>query len=82
MLTFINLLLEGLELPRVLELSAIESAVINAQGWWNLLNPQLLFSIFFYFACSYGIFSITLKLLYRWVKKIVHYPHKKGCEFQ
>lgn len=82
MLTFINTLLDGLELPLVLEIPVIAEMVTNAQNWWNCLNPQLIFSIIFYLACLWGIFSLTLRFMYRIVKKIVKYPHSKGCEFK
>lgn len=82
MVTFINLIFEGLELPLILELSSIQDMLMSSLEWWQALNPQLIFSIVFYLACSWGIFSLTLRLLYRTVKKIIHYPHKKGCEFK
>lgn len=82
MLDFINTLLNGLQLPLVLEISQISNALAVASEWWQCFNPQLLFSILFYFACSWGIFSLTLRLMYRLVKKIIKYPHSKGCEFK
>lgn len=82
MLTFMNLILENLELPLVLDLPSIQSALASAVEWWQIMNPQILFSILFYFACSWGLFSLTLRLMYRVVKKIIKYPHSKGCEFK
>lgn len=82
MVTFINTLLVGLELPLVLDISSISEILLTSQNWWNVLNPQLIFSIIFYLACLWGIFSLTLRFMYRIVKKIVKYPHSKGCEFK
>lgn len=82
MLDFINLLLEGLGLPSVVSISEISSLLGSYVEWWQMLNPQLLFSIVFYLACSWGLFSLTLRYMYRIVKKVVHYPHKKGCEYK
>lgn len=83
MVDFINIILAGVGLPEVLPLVELSTLVQSFTDWWQFLgNPHALFSAVFYFLTSYGIFSLTLVLMYRIVKKLVHYPHKKGCEYK
>lgn len=80
MTEFMNMLLEGVGLPSLLTLPEITDVIQGAQGFYNLARPDLIFSVFFYVACSLGVFGLTLKLLYRVVKKMIRYPSRKGCE--
>lgn len=83
MLDFINILFFNLGLPTVLSFGDISYALSGLQEWWQFaFDPTLVFSSLFYFLCCWGVFSLTLRLLYRVVKKIIKYPHSKGCEFK
>lgn len=82
MVDFINILLEGLGLPTVIPFGELDGILLDLSDWWQFFgSPTLLFSSFFYLACSFGIFHLTLGLLYRLVKRAIHYPKRKACEY-
>lgn len=80
MIDFLNMLFNGVGLPSLLSVQELAQIANNATGFYSLMRPDVIVSIYAYIACALGLFSLTLKLLYRLIKKLINYPSRKGCE--
>lgn len=80
MIDFVNMLFNGVGLPTLLNVQELAQIATNATGFYSLMRPDVIVSMYVYLACAFGLFSLTLKLLYRLIKKMINYPSRKGCE--
>lgn len=75
---YINTILNSVGLFSILSISDISSMLLGSAEWWNILNPQLLFSIFAYFGCAYAFYFISCIMPFRLFKRLFKVDNKRG----
>lgn len=64
----------------LLDLNDIITYTSELSDWSQLLRPDLLFSVLFYFGSALAIFQIAFVFPFRLFKKLIRYPSRKACE--
>jgi hypothetical protein len=47
-------------------------------NWWELLSPEVLISWLIYFMTAYGVIFVLFIMPFRFFKKLLHVPKRKG----
>lgn len=58
--------------------SALIAAMSNLPNWYDILSPQILVSWLIYFMFAYGTIFVLLVIPFRFFKKLIRVPKRKG----
>ena len=75
---YINLVLSSIGLPSVLSIESLKSLLMSLTQWWQIFQPDLIFSIFVYLGCMYVSYFVICILPFRLFKRILKFDKKRG----
>lgn len=62
----------------LLQPTALIEAMSSLPNWYNILNPQILISWLIYFLFAYGTMFVLMILPFRFFKKWLRVPKRRG----
>ena len=62
----------------MLSIDSLKTLIMSLDQWWQILQPDLIFSIFVYLGCMYAFYFVICILPFRLFKRLLKVDKKRG----